>query len=224
MRLIEHIFEILAPSSCLGCQEEGSLLCVWCQETHIPEGTPRCYRCNALTDRDWVCSLCRSKSAFRRLWVRTEYTETARQLVHAMKFSYSGEAANIIAAELAGILPALPPETIIIPVPTTTSHVRQRGYDHTLRIARGISRHSNYPCFTTLVRLDQQRQVGSSRTARMSKTTDNLRAKHTYLFKDKPVILVDDVLTTGATLNAAAQALKNAGAARVDAVIFARAK
>lgn len=224
MRLVEHIFKILAPSSCIGCGEEGSLLCAWCRDDHIPEVVPRCFRCNALTAHDWVCKSCRPKTAFRKLWIRTEYTDTVKQLVHAMKFSYSGEAADLIAAELVGTIPSLPADTVIVPVPTITSHVRQRGYDHTLRMARELSKETHYIYHVPLTRVDQRRQVGLSRTARLQKSADNFRAKNAYVVQGKPVLLIDDVLTTGATLNAAATALKAAGASCVDAVVFARAK
>ncbi len=224
MRLIEHIFGIIAPSDCLGCGEEGSLLCAWCVEAHIPEEVPRCYRCNRLTKRDWVCTGCRAKAPFRHLWVRTMHTETARQLVHRMKFLYAGEAADIIGDELAAILPALPPETVIVPVPTITSHVRQRGYDHTRRMTRHIAAQTNLPCHTVLARRGQHRQVGSSRSTRLRKVNDSFRVRQAYLVAGRPVLLIDDVLTTGATAAAAAAALKAAGASRVDVAVFARAK
>lgn len=224
MRLVEQIFKMVAPSNCLGCREEGSLLCAWCVEAHLPERLPRCYSCNTLTKSHSVCPKCQRKSTFTRLWIRTDHTDTARQLVHRMKFSYSGEAADIIAAELVNTIPALPPETIIVHVPTVSLHVRQRGYDHARRIASHMASLTPYRHSSVLVRLGQHRQVGSSRGERLHGVKGTFRVRHEYLIKDQHVLLVDDVLTTGATLNEAARVLKEAGARRVDAVVFARAK
>ncbi len=75
-----------------------------------------------------------------------------------------------------------------------------------------------------LARLGQHRQVGARRQERLISLDGAFRARAEYLIKDSHVLLVDDVLTTGATLEAAAKALKASGAKTVDAVVFARAK
>ncbi len=224
MRLIEQFFRIVAPSNCLMCRTEGSLLCAWCIEDALPQHQPRCYRCNALTSESSICANCKRKTALRSLWIRTEYSDTAKNLVHMMKFKYSGEAADILATELVNTIPALSPETIVVAVPTITSHVRQRGFDHTKRIVARISAMTPYSSQQVLVRMGQHRQVGSSRKQRLTEVTNSFRVKSPFVVKNCPVVLVDDVLTTGATLEAAAKALRQAGASRVDAVVFARAR
>lgn len=224
MRLVEHFFRIIAPSNCLKCGSEGSLLCLWCREEALPEGDSRCYRCNTLTKDSATCLACRRHSKVRHLWVRTEYTEHARALVHAMKFKYSGEAADLIAQELAGTIPALPPETVIVHVPTITSHVRERGFDHARRIAAGLAKRSELRLVPAMGRTGQLRQVGSSRQVRLKQQIESFRLRAPFLVSGCSVLLVDDVLTTGATIEAAALALRSAGAKSVDAVVFARAK
>lgn len=141
-----------------------------------------------------------------------------------MKFSYSVEAADLIAAELANTIPALHPDTLIIHVPTITNHVRTRGFDHALRIAKGLSRSSGLRQAPALARLGQHRQVGSRRQDRITKLEGAFRTKNGYFVKNERILLVDDVLTTGATIEAAAKTLKAAGAKTIDAVIFAQAK
>src|SRR5690606_4610832 len=105
-----------------------------------------------------------------------------------------------------------------------TGHVRMRGFDHARRIASGLSRHTGLRHVPALARLGQHRQVGSRRQERLVSLDGAFRLRHGYLVRDARVLLVDDVLTTGATLEAAARTLKAAGAASVDAAVFARAK
>lgn len=224
VRLVEQFFRVLAPSNCLQCGAEGRLVCAWCVETALPEVAERCYRCNALSRGSTTCPACRRHTVIRHLWKRTDYTKIARELIHTMKFQYSSEAAEAIAAELVNTIPALPPNTLIINVPAATSHVRQRGFDHARTIAVELSRLTGYGFIPALTRSGQQRQVGSGRQTRLAQMKGVFRVRRPLLIKDASVLLVDDVLTTGATIESAALTLKAAGAKSVDAVIFASAK
>lgn len=224
MKLIEQFFALIAPNSCLGCDDEGSLLCYGCCNDHLMEPDSRCYKCNRLTKFGAVCTKCQRKTRLKHVFVRSEYTGSAKELIHRMKFSYSGEAADIIASELLNTLPSLPADTIIVHVPTITNHIRSRGFDHAKRIASGLSRETGLVHVPALARLGQHRQVGSKRRERLANIKDVFRPQHHYLIKNAKILLVDDVLTTGATLEAAANALKKAGAKTIDAVIFARAR
>lgn len=224
MRLIEQIFGIIALSACLGCQYEGSLLCHWCTEDKLPLSDPRCYKCDALSPHYKTCQTCRRKSRLTHVRVRTDYADTAKELTHRMKFKYSREAATIIAQQMFGLLPALSPDTVFVHVPTITSHIRQRGFDHARFIASELSRLTGHGHIPALSRMGQHRQVGSPRHDRLSGVQDSFRSNPVFSVRGTPVILVDDVVTTGATLEAAAHVLKQAGAKSVSAVIFARSK
>jgi ComF family protein len=223
VHLIEHFFRLLAPSICIRCGNEEGLLCAWCREAALPEVLPRCYRCNKLSPHSATCSSCRRHSPIKHLFIRTAYSDEARQLVHVMKFKYSGEAADSIAIELVNTLPALAPETIVVPVPTITSHVRQRGLDHAARIAKHIAIKRGLMYAPALSRMTQSRQVGSKRHTRLTQMQNVFRLRYTYVLTNASVLLVDDVLTTGATIESAARELKKAGVKSIDAVIFARA-
>lgn len=224
MRLLEHFFGLIAPSSCLLCGHEGSHLCEWCRDEALPEHAGRCYKCNQLTRYGAVCPADRRKSPLKRVFIRAEYEGAAKDLVHMMKFSYSGEAADLIAEELVHTLPVLTPDTVVVHVPTITNHVRVRGFDHAARMAREVSRRTGLRHSPALGRIGQHRQVGSKRQQRLTSMDTAFRMKQNYMVRGAPVLLVDDVLTTGATLEAAARVLIAAGASRVDAAVFARAK
>lgn len=222
--MLEHFFAILAPSDCLACHNEGSLLCIWCREEALPGVMPRCYQCNALSADSRTCQKCRRKTPVRHLWVRTEYSDSARQLVHKMKISYSGEAADIIAAELVSLLPFLSPNTLVVPVPTASTRVRMRGYDHAARIARKVAADSGLLFVPALHRTGQVRQVGAKRSVRLQQMQNEFRINPYAAVAGAHIVLVDDVVTTGSTIEAATRTLKAAGAKKIDVLAFARAR
>lgn len=76
--------------------------------------------------------------------------------------------------------------------------------------------------FTLLSRLGQTRQVGSKREQRLTQLSDAFRALRPDVIRNAQILLVDDVVTTGGTLEAAANVLRQAGASRIDAVVFAQ--
>jgi len=122
-----------------------------------------------------------------------------------------------------GQLINLPENTIVVPIPTATSRVRERGYDHARLMGRDIANSNNLRLVTGLSRLDQARQVGAKRDVRLSQLKGAFRVSQRRLIVGAHILLVDDVLTTGATLEEAALTLKMAGAKKVDAIVFAQA-
>lgn len=110
----------------------------------------------------------------------------------------------------------------LVPVPTATTRVRQRGYDQSLVLSLALSRRSGLTKRVFLRRLGQAHQVGSTRRERLAHLDNAFRVIHHADVQDAHAVLVDDVLTTGATLETAARELKKAGAAQVDAIVFAQ--
>jgi ComF family protein len=114
-------------------------------------------------------------------------------------------------------------DAVLVPVPTATSRVRQRGYDQAELLCRELASLTRLPYRTALARHGQSRQVGTNRTERRAHLEGALRVRHPETIQGKHVVLVDDVLTTGATIEAAAKVIRRAGAKRVDAIVFAQA-
>lgn len=114
----------------------------------------------------------------------------------------------------------LPDNVVLVPVPTATGRVRQRGYDQALLLTKELSRHTGLPYRKLLTRRGQAHQVGADRTTRKQQLAGAYAAKSA---KGLRVVLIDDVMTTGATLEAAASVLQKAGASQIDALTFAQA-
>jgi ComF family protein len=112
---------------------------------------------------------------------------------------------------------------IVVPVPTASSRRRQRGYDQAELIARQLAKLCGLRYTKLLRRRGNSRQVGSSRQLRRLQLADAFYLTHPSMVRGQSVLLIDDVLTTGATLEAAGQVVKQAGSKRVMAAVFAQA-
>lgn len=211
---------ILAPFECVVCGTEGSLLCKKCALA-LEKVPRRCYRCRKLANGFRTCTVCRRASKLYSVRPATVYRGAAKTLVGRLKF-YGARAA---ASEIAYLMSSegFSKKCVVIPVPTATSRVRQRGYDQAKLIAREFSKHTGLPYLDCLARSGQSHQVGSGRTQRIKQLKSSYRVKTSVSIQGLQVVLIDDVLTTGATLEAAAICLKNSGVKRIQACIFAQA-
>ena len=220
MSLLDNLVATFAPHDCLGCGVEGALLCTECRQlfSQIPQ---RCYRCKKLSPGNKTCASCRSSSALHTVQAVTVYDFIAKDLVWNLKF----QGAQAAASEIARLMrPFMGTENIMLAhVPTATTRVRRRGYDQARLIARELSRLTGIPGHFLLSRIGQHHQVGASREQRVTQLKTAFRVTNTKPIKGAHIVLIDEVLTTGATLEAAAKTLKIAGARRVDALVFAQA-
>lgn len=219
--MIDHLLSILAPYECLGCAAEGSLLCTACIQ-QLPAIPERCYSCRMPSANARTCSVCGKASSLHSVWAGTNYGGTAKDLVWRLKSSGARRAVRQMAAHLAGFIDRDPGLTIV-PVPTATSRVRRRGYDQARLLARELSRQTRLPYLDCLARNGQTHQVGASRARRLRQLNGAFRLSGSVDVYGLNIVLVDDVLTTGATLESAANVLKKHGAGEVRALVFAQA-
>jgi ComF family protein len=166
---------------------------------------------------------CQAFGQLRRVAAATPYETIAKDLVWQLKFQGAQAAASVMAELMAGLLRPADSQQFIVPVPTATRRVRQRGYDQAKLLARQLAKRTGLRYMDCLRRQGQAHQVGSSRQQRLQQLQTAFRLKSGYDMRERQVILVDDVLTTSATLEAAAEVLKIAGVRYVDAIVFARA-
>lgn len=142
----------------------------------------------------------------------------ARDLVRALKFGRIRAAAEPMAEQIASLAPAASLSGTLVPVPAATLRLRWRGFDAAAEIAIELSRQTGMPLSDCLRRRGLRRQVGRARSERVARPP---RIEATCRPPERAVLL-DDVLTTGATLASCAGALRRAGAVSVTALTFAR--
>lgn len=221
--LLTPLLSVLAPHECLGCGSEGMLLCADCRRS-LPQAEPRCYNCGRPDPMFRTCEACRPPSALHAVHAYTRYDSLAKDLLWKLKFGRAGTAAAEIGDMLAAQTAFARPASIVIThVPTATARVRQRGYDQASLIAKVLARKHRTAYVPLLIRHGKHEQVGASRAVRTSQLREAFHPIRQQYIKGAHIILIDDVVTTGATLQAAATALESAGAARVEAIVFAQA-
>jgi ComF family protein len=222
MSLAETVIGWLAPPVCVGCGEEGQALCAECEVLIQPYGE-RCFRCGSLSPGLKTCASCRVTGSPGKVIISTIHEGLARELLRTYKFDQQRVAADSIARLMAAACNSADLNGyLIVPVPTATSRVRERGFDHSALLALKLSSLLNLKCASLLKRVGQSRQVGSLRSLRLTQMYDAFRPVDSRQAGGKNILLVDDVVTTGSTLSAASRALRTGGANRVDALVFAK--
>lgn len=222
----------LWPARCLVCREpgaDGHDLCGSCR-AGLPWNRSACTRCAIPlpggADDAMVCGDCLQRPpplhATRAAFV---YGAPLDRLLPRFKFHHDLASGRLLAQLMAAACAKAERPEALIPIPLHRTRLRQRGYDQALELARPLARALRIPLFQgVLVRsraTSAQSQLDARQRARNLRGAFAVRGR--YLPLPAHVALVDDVMTTGATLHAAAKALQRAGVARVDAWVVARA-
>lgn len=221
--MFEKLIATIAPFSCLVCAKKGYVLCPDCQFTNLDTIPSRCYRCHTATSQFQVCPKCRKAVSLHHVWAASSYSGTAKTVIELLKFERAGSASVDVARCMSDILPLLPPETVVCYVPTAPKRIRIRGYDQARLIAKSLAKQKNLVFKPAVKRLSSSRQLGSSRERRFKQAEEAYVLKNVDYIKGSNVLIVDDVTTSGATIEALARLFKIAGAKQVDAVVFAQA-
>jgi len=175
--------------------------------------------CGRPSFRPGVCNTC--KVPYSRAWFVGERKDVLQRLVGLYKFERVKSAYNDLASLLDNVLLQLPDSTVIVPIPTVPAHIRERGYDHTLLLARRLGRIRKLPVARILVRNTNTMQRHATAATR------GLQAKKAFkvagtVDENINYLIVDDVVTTGATVRYAAKAFKDAGATQIWVAVLAR--
>jgi len=191
-------------------------LCAACGRNCRP-GAPVCTRCSRrLAVAAPLTGL--GPPGIDRVWSSASHEGVARDLVTALKFRRLLSVAGLMADRIHWLAPADLLSGAIVPVPTAPLRALARGFDPAGELAAALAERLGLPLEPCLVRKGGGRQVGKRRAQRIGHPP-RIHARNE---PPRSVLLIDDVLTTGATLSACARALREAGAVRVVAITFAR--
>lgn len=226
------MLDLVFPPRCAGCSRPGMLLCDACRAA-LPLIDPctACPRCGApLEPGSTGCAECRGRTfAFSAARCAARLEPPASRAVVALKDGGERRYAGVLAEFLAGCADGwLMPDDVLVPAPASPSAVRRRGFDHADDIARSLAASTGHPTARLLRATSSADQRALGREERFANRAGAFRLaepRGLVAPAELPgrVVLVDDVFTTGATFDAAAHALLEAGVAEVRVLAVARA-
>lgn len=203
--MFDSLLALVAPHSCCGCGRVGAILCEHCREDITIDSSTQCIVC----ERPAVqvcCRRCATTLPWAGLWCAGQRRDTLKAVIDLYKFERVRAADATLADLLDRVVPELPADTVVTYVPVTGVHRRQRGYDHMARVAARLARQRELSCRALLRRTRDVVQRGATRRERLTRQDGAFAAipsTHTG-----PILLIDDIYTTGATLRAASAALR----------------
>ena len=221
------VVDILFPRRCVGCDREGAFICQACLEGLPRLKPPYCFLCarpDSLTLG--LCPHCRDRP-LEIDGIRSPYRMEGaiREAVHALKYRNVRALAPTLGQLLADFMEAVSmPADIIVPVPLHPKRERSRGYNQSLLLAKEVSGWSGIPLANGTLRRERWAvsQAGShDEDQRWANVQGAFRAEPD-LVRGKRVVVIDDVCTTGATLEACSIVLKQAGATSVWGLTLAK--
>lgn len=233
----KYLLHVVFPRTCFSCGKDlawdaAAPLCPACENGLTLPGPLICQRCGVvLKDGGAHCFHCRGSKAaqFTCKYIRAacNFNEFSRGIVYALKYQGNKYVAGYMGKLMAqrfGLFAELSGVNCVVPVALFPARQKQRGYNQSELIARAFCQHTGLVLDTTsLVRV---RNTGSQtklgREARVANMAEAFEVKENSAVKGKTVLLIDDVATTGTTLESCARALRKAGAKRVMAFVFAR--
>jgi len=220
---LSGILSLLYPAKCAACRRSGAWLCAECLQRCTPFGGARCAKCGS-AGGSYDCSTC-------RVYIRNldglraafEYAGPVRPLVHAFKYRNMSGAAEWMAGQMIPTeLTSAREDDVLVPVPMHPSRQRNRGYNQAAALCGAIRERTGLPMALALQRAHlREAQARLSAEQRWINVHGAFAPGASAI--EGRVLLIDDVCTTGATLEECARVLKLMGAAQVTALVFARA-
>jgi len=222
-RIWSHAVDAVFPPRCVSCRAFGRFVCGDCSARIVRAEHPRCGVCWQ-PSADRRCQHCQHEQpAFTAVRSVYAYGGPARDLIHALKYSGVSAVAPLMGEEMAGLLLHWGPGvSAVVPVPMAGSRRRRRGYNQSELLAREIGRFAGMP----VARRALVRRAGPSQVEQPDEAARRANMSDAFAAGREPVgdcvLLVDDTMTTGATLDACARVLRSAGADRIYGLTFAR--
>ena len=221
---VDRLAAVLLPQHCFLCGEAGVAepLCAQCRDLLPRLAPPLCPICAAPTPGGQTCGACLAHPPhFDATLAPLRYGFPLDKLVQAFKYQHRLALAGVFADRmLAG---PLPDGDIVVALPLSLPRLRERGFNQAVELARPLARRLGKPLWLDACTRPLERAVQA--TLPWQARRKNVRGVFACAadFTGRSVIVIDDVMTTGATLDEFARTLKRAGAARVSNWVLARA-
>lgn len=233
IKLLNKIIDFIMPPRCSLCSEltqQSHYLCHYCMNNvrYLPRYCCKicAYPFELDVGEDMLCGSClNEKPNFDKAMAPFYYHGVIKDLILKLKHADQSFLAPTIANFMVAHLKRYDylDYDLIIPVPLHAKKIYKRRYNQAMLIAKFISKKTNLPFSTRiLIRHKDNTQKGKNRKERKTILKNNFKCVKPHLIKHKKILLVDDVMTTGSTVNEIARILKKNGAVQVDVITLAR--
>lgn len=231
--LLDKFLDVLYPPKCIACNQNVDMAHNFCQKCwgcieFISQ--PSCEKCSMPLPVDYLGRRCYGCMELKPIFDESisifRYDEFTKKLIHDLKFNDKTQLAksfaNLIYYQATELIARA---DLIVAVPMHKTSLRRRKYNHALLIAKNLGKIAGkeFKVDALVKSKASPSQIGLRRLERMKNLQNTFAVPLTTLVRGKVVVLVDDVMTTGATANECAKTLKKAGARRVYVVTVARA-
>lgn len=236
---VSALFDLIYPPYCLRCyrslnNETNKYVCQKCLKEVIPVNpSDTCLKCGMFlgphSGQRLSCHSCQTRYfSFRRVIAFGQYEGILKDLILVYKYGRQKLLAPVFARWLTDRLNNEPEITdkinLVVPVPLTSAKLKIRGFNQTELVASILAKEFSWPVLTdNLIRTkDTPAQASLSRVERVNNLKDAFNIQRPGEFKGKNILVIDDVLTTGATADEVSRILKKAGAKQVYILVLAR--
>lgn len=224
---VDYSLDLIFPKECVGCGIEGYWICFDCQKEIIEIKSFYCPNCQKLTPNGEFCRLCRKNYKLSGIIIAGHYKfGPLREAIHSYKYDGIFELEiffkPLLISRLKNNLPQ--GEKIIIPIPLHHKKEMKRGFNQAERLAKIIAQKFKLPLKTKILKRikETEAQMSLKKKERKENIAGAFKVITSDKIKNKTILLVDDVATTGLTLNEAAKVLITAGAKKVWGVVIAQ--
>ncbi len=236
--LVQGLKSLVYPPHCLVCTNHhtahpsGAGVCPPCQARIVFNRPPFCRKCSrhlgiSVTN---ICKECRTKDPFFDFaWSACLYEDPLKELIHRFKYGQKTQLRHLFAEVMISFIKEYDLDTgqfdAIVPVPLSSTRTRERGYNQAQLLARELAEKFSIPLAPEGNQLRRIRHTRPQTFLDEKQRWTNIKGAFTIgklnTFKRKNILLIDDLLTTGATTSEAARALKDAGAGTVGVLTLA---
>lgn len=221
----EKVLDFIFPRFCVGCYNEGNFLCEDCKNKIILIKIPTCIKCQKMTT-EGICKKCKEDIPIQKAIIAGYHRDPIlREAIHYLKYEGLTELSHMLSKLIIERLnnEKFPKNCTIIPVPLHKSRFSNRGYNQSELIAKKISDHFNIPFETRLLKRikNTKPQIELKHKERQDNVIDAFCLNKKCQLPVGTIILIDDVITTGATIAECARILRESGTKHIWLIALA---
>ncbi|MEK9129988.1 MAG: ComF family protein [Patescibacteria group bacterium] len=230
-KIINFFLDLLFPIECIGCQKENIWLCEKCLKKINLNLKNFCPICRKPARMGCICQKCLSHSPFKNIFIVSFYKEKIiKQAIHTFKYKHIRDLAKPFGEIIINFLYQSKTNLLfdnsyfLIPVPLHRKRLFERGFNQSELLAQIIAQQLGISTINNILKRKQntKSQTKLKEKERRKNIKNAFICLHPENIKNKNIILLDDILTTGSTLREAARVLKKAGAREIIGLVLAK--